>query len=151
MDFQAGRFHRQRDDAHVHGAVFHFFQNFVAEIPVDADLHGGKAPAVLRENFRQHVEAGRFVGADGQRAARRAGLVRHGAQRFVAQREKAPGVFEQRFARHGEPDGFPDAIEELLAVLLLELADLRAHRRLRAVELLAGAREAALLGNFNEM
>ena len=73
-----------RDDADVDRAVFHFFQNLVAEIPVDADLHGGKAPVVLRENIRQHVKARRFVRADSERAVRRARLIRHRSQRFIA-------------------------------------------------------------------
>ena len=110
----------------------------------------GKRRLIFGENVRQHVEAGGFVGADGQRAARRAGLVGHGAQRFVAQREQPPGIFEQGFARDREPHGFPDAVEQLLPVFLLELADLRAYGRLRAVELLTGARKTALFGDFHE-
>ena len=58
--------------------------------------------------------------------------------------------FLQRLARNRKPHGLPDAVKQLLAVLLLELANLRADGRLRPVELLAGARETALLGDFKK-
>ncbi len=87
---------------------------------------------VFRENIGQHVQAGRFVGAQSQDAARSGGLVGHGAQRFAAHVHHAHGVFEQGLARGGQADRLAAAIEQLFAVFLLQLADLGADGRLRA-------------------
>ena len=86
MHFEAGRFHRQSHNAQIDGAVFHALQNFVAEIAVDADLHVGKRAMEPGENFRQYVEAGGLVRADGQNATGHLRLIGHGAQRFLTQR-----------------------------------------------------------------
>src|ERR1700730_9467127 len=98
MNLEAGRFYRQRNDAHVNGAVFDFLENLMAEIAVDADLYRWKAPAILGENVREHVKTRRFVRSDSECAARGAGLVGNGTQRFIPQSEETSCVFKQRFA-----------------------------------------------------
>ena len=105
---------------------------------------------IFRENFGQHVQAGRFVRSERKHAARRGGLVGHGAQRFAAHVHHAHRVFKQGFSRGGQPHGFASAVEKLFAVFLFELADLRADGRLRAEQFLSGARKTAEFGNFNE-
>src|SRR5579875_299733 len=150
MHSEAWGFNGNGDNADIHRAVFHLFKNFVAEVPVDTDLHGGISPAVFRENIGQHIQAGGLVGAHGERAARRGGLIGNGTKRLIPQREQPVRVFEQRLASHRKPNGFANAIEKLLSVFLFELADLGADSRLRAVEFLSGAREAALLRDFQE-
>ena len=122
----------------------------MAEIPVDAYLHAGKAPVEFRENIRQDVKARRLVRADSERAVRRARLIRHGAQRFIAESQEPGGVFEQRFPGDRQPNRFPHSIEEFLPVFLLELPDLCAHGRLRAVQFLSRAGKTALFGDFEK-
>src|SRR5271165_1178246 len=46
--------------------------------------------------------------------------------------------------------GLARAVEQAIAVLLLELANLRADRRLRAEYFFSGTREAALPGHFQK-
>src|SRR5690349_20545292 len=148
MNLQARRFYRQGDDANVHRAIFDLLEHLVTEVAIDADLHRGKAPAVLSESLGKYVQTGGFVRADCEHAARRAGQVGDGAERFVAQREQTRGVFEKRFARDGKPNRLPHAIKKLLPVLVFKLVNLRADRGLRTIELLTRAGKAALLGDL---
>jgi hypothetical protein len=99
VHLQAARLHRQRDDADVNRTVLNLLEHLVAEVAIDADLDGRIEPVILGKHSRQHVEAGGFVGSDGQHAPRSAGLVGDGAQRFVAQCKETCGVFEQRLSR----------------------------------------------------
>ncbi len=132
-DHKAGRLDRQSYKADFDGAIFEFLYHLVAEVAIDADLHARKPTVIFGKNVGQHVETRGFVRADGQRAVRRAGLVCHGAQRFVAQRQKLAGVFKKRLARDRQSHGLAYPIKQLLPVFLLELANLGAHGRLRAV------------------
>ncbi len=131
-------------------SVLDLLQNLVAEIAVDADLHRRVEAVILRENFRQNVQACRFVGAEGEHSSRRGGLVGHGAQGFGAHVHHAHGVFKKGFSRGGKPHGLASAVKQLLAVFLFELAHLRADGRLRAEQFLPGARKTAKFCNFNE-
>ena len=115
MNAQAGRFHGQRDDADVDGAVFDLLDHFVAEIPVDADLHGGIALVVFRENIGQDVEAGCLVGADAsvpRGVLDWSATARNDSLRRVS---SSLGVFEKRFAGGREPHGLSDAVETAFA------------------------------------
>src|SRR5271155_5778552 len=76
MRTKAGRLCGEGDDADVERAVLDFFEDFAAEIPVNADLHKGVVPVIFREDIREDVEACRFVSADSELAAGGGGLVR---------------------------------------------------------------------------
>jgi hypothetical protein len=71
-------------------------------------------------------------------------------QRVASQGQDLLGVIAHHFARGRKPYAFGAAIEEPLPVLLLQLPDLRAHRRLRAQNFFRGPRKIAELGDFKE-
>jgi hypothetical protein len=56
----------------------------------------------------------------------------------------------KNLAGWGQLDGFARAIQQAIAVFLLQLADLRAHRRLRAENFLSGTGKAPLPGDFQK-
>ena len=122
----------------------------MAEIAINADLHGRVHLVVFGKDFRQHIQAGRFVGSQSQDAARGGGFIGHGAQRFAAHIDQAHGVFEQRFPGGCQPDGLSSAIEQLFAVFLLQLANLGADGRLGAEQFLARPGKTAEFRNFNK-
>ena len=62
MGLQAGRLYRQGDDAYIDGAVLELFNNLVAEVSVNTDLHAGIEVTVLGKDIGQDVKAGRLVG-----------------------------------------------------------------------------------------
>ncbi len=70
--------------------------------------------------------------------------------RFFAQRFKALGIVEQHLPGGRQLYGFAGAVEEAIAILLLQLADLRADRGLRAEHLFTGAGKAALFRHFQK-
>ena len=61
--------------------------------------------------------------------------------------EDAVAQLKQRFASGRDSDPPPDPVEDRFAELLLEQQDLPADRRLRHVQLFAGGRERAGIGN----
>ena len=65
-------------------------------------------------------------------------------------RERRPGVREHRRPDRGRAHA-AGAIEQLVAELALEAADLRAHARLGDVQPLRGAREAPFVGDGDEV
>ena len=65
--------------------------------------------------------------------------------------EHPAGLFEQRRARVGERDAALRAVEQAHAELVLELADLLAHGRLRHVQPLGSAAEVELLRDRYEV
>jgi hypothetical protein len=67
----------------------------------------------------------------------------HGRGRFVVQFDHAARVAQHRVARVGQRQPAPGLHEQRRAGLLLELADLRAHRRRRARDAIGRLREAA--------
>ena len=150
LNLQARRLDRQGKNADLYRAVFQLLHDFVAEIPVDADLHWRIAAAVFGKNLRQNIQTCGLVGAHPQGAARRTAVVGHRHQRFVAQGLQALGIFEKYLAGRSQFYRLARAVEQAVAVLLLQLADLGAHRRLRAENLLAGTGKTALPGNFQE-
>jgi hypothetical protein len=68
--------------------------------------------------------------------------VGHDLNRFVAETEKALGIFEEDLACGRKLDGFGGTVQETGAIGLLELANLRADSGLRAKNFLPCAREA---------
>src|SRR5579862_7349992 len=55
---EAGRFYGKRDDADVHGAIFHFLDYLSAEVAINANLHGWEPSVEFGEDIGQYVEAG---------------------------------------------------------------------------------------------
>jgi hypothetical protein len=150
MNFESGRFDGKSDDADVHGAVFDALQNFMAEIAIDADVHLGIAALKFGENIREKIEAGGFVGAENERALHDIAAVGDDLNGFIAEAEKALGIFKEDFSRGSELDGLGGAVQKTGAIGLFELADLGADGGLRAKNFLPSAREALELGNVNE-
>ncbi len=150
LNLQAGRLHRQAEDAHIERTVFQFFDDLISEIAIDADLHIGKTAAIFGENFGQNIKAGGFVGPDKQRSARRMPVIGDRDQGFVAQLFHAQGIVVEDLAGGSQLHGLARAIEQAVAILLLQLANLGADRRLRTENFFSGAREAALPGDLEE-
>ena len=106
--------------------------------------------AVLGEDIGQHVQAGGFIGADDQRAARTGALIGHGQQRLVPHLQQALGVGKQHPPGGREGDVFAGTIEQAVSVLLLQLTDLGADRGLGAENLLPGPGKTSQLGHFQK-
>jgi len=150
VGFQAGRFYRQGDDTDVNRTVLQLLDDFVTEVAIDTDVDFGIKAAVFSEHFGENVEAGGFVGADGESATRGDALISDGEQRLLAQLLHALGISEQYSAGGREADDFAGAVEELVAVFLLKLADLCANGRLRTKNFLPGTRKTSELGDLQE-
>jgi len=71
-------------------------------------------------------------------------------QGFVAKSLQPQGVFVKNLTGRSELDSLAGAVEESVAVFLFQLANLGADSRLLTKNFLAGAREAALPGNFQK-
>jgi hypothetical protein len=150
MRFQARRFYRQSHNAYVDGAVFQLLHDLVAEIAIDADLHPGIEARILGEDIGQDIETGSLVGADHDGAPRAASLVGNREQRLVFHLQQTLGIGKQDPSRRGQGHILAGAVEQAISIFLLELPDLRADCGLRTKDLLAGARETAKLGDFEE-
>src|SRR6516162_6624256 len=142
--------YRHGDDADIDQTVLQPFENLVAEVAIDADLHIGVAPPIFAESLRQHIEACRFIRADRKNATRSLQLISHRSQRFAAQSQQAVGVLEQNVTGGRQSNALAGTVKQPGAVLLLKLADLRAYSRLRAIDLFACTREVALLHHFEK-
>src|SRR3989442_8489753 len=150
MDSEIRRLDGKRHDADIDRAVLQALQDLVAKVPVDTDLDKRIAALKFGKDVRQKVEARSLVGAEDDRALHPVTAVRDGLHGLVTQREQALRVFEETFSGRRKMNRLGRAVEEPWAVGLLELANLRADRRLRAENLLAGTRETAELGHLNE-
>ena len=115
-----------------------------------SEEYGRVAAAVFPEHLGQHIQAGRLVGANPQCAPWGTAVVGYCDQRFVTQVLHALRVFEKHLPSRGQFYCLARAIEQTVAILLLQLADLGADCRLRAEYLFSSTREAALPGNFQE-
>ena len=113
-------------------------------------MHIGIFAAIFSENFGKNIEAGRLIGADHQSATRRVTVIGDRHKRLVAQFFHPYCVVVKNLARRGQLNAFAGTIEQPVAILLLQLADLRADRGLRPEDFFSGTREAALAGNFQE-
>ena len=71
-------------------------------------------------------------------------------QRLIAQILQFLGVLVENLARWRQLDGFSGAVEQAVAIFLLQLADLRAHRRLRTEYFFPGAGKTALPRYFEK-
>ena len=150
VHLQIRRLDGKGDDADVDGAVFHALQDFVAEVAVDADVDERIAALKFGKNIGKQIEAGRFVGAEDDRALDDVAAVGDDLNGFVAEAEQFFGVFEKNDAGGSQLDGLGRTVEEPGLVSLLELANLCADRGLRAEDFLTGTREALQFGDEDE-
>src|SRR5579872_1062051 len=137
LDLQAGRLDRQRQNADFHGAVLELLDNLVTEIAIDTNLHWRISPAVLAEDLGQDVETCRFISSNSQGSARSTAVIGHCGERFVAQSFQSLGVFVEDLPGGSQLDRLAGAVEQTVPILLLQLTNLGADRRLRSKNLLA--------------
>src|SRR5579872_668525 len=150
LDLQAGGLDRQGQNADFHGPIFELLNDLIAEIAINADLYRRISPAVLGEDLGQNIETSRLVGADAQGSPRSTAMIGHGRERFVAQVLQSLRVFIENLPGRSELDCLAGAVEQAVSVLLFQLTNLGADRRLRSKNLLARTRETALTGNFQK-
>ena len=77
-------------------------------------------------------------------------MIGHGEQRFIPHLQQPLSVSKQHSARGREGDIFAGAIEQTVAVFLLQLTNLGADGGLGAENFLAGAGKTSQLGHFQE-
>ena len=77
-------------------------------------------------------------------------MIGHGHEGFITEVLQLFGIFIENLARWRQLDRLSGAIEEAIAILLLELTNLCADRRLRPEDLLPRPRETALPGHFQK-
>jgi hypothetical protein len=150
MHLQTRRLDGQSYDTNINGAILQFLNDLVAKVAIDADLNAGIKASVFGEHLRQDIEAGSFVRADQERAARRNVLVRYREQGLIAHPQEPLCVGEQDSAGGGKPHRLSRTVEEFVAVLLFEEPDLAADGGLRAENFLASMGETAKLGDLQK-
>ena len=95
----------------------------------------------------KHVETHRHAADQPHRAAQRLARVADRGDGVLQILEDAVAQLEQRFAGRRDADAAADAVEDRLAELVLEQQDLAADGRLGDVQLFAGGRERAGVGD----
>ena len=110
----------------------------------------GRSARERAQDPRGDVERGGGEQADGERARLARRCAPRGAQRVVHPGQQRRRRLEQRAARRGQLDAARRALEQARAHALLELADLRAQRRLREMQPLGRAGEVELLRDRDE-
>jgi hypothetical protein len=116
---------------------------------VQTDLDTGVGFAELSDGGEEGVD-GALVYAERKFAALKAFEFHQALFHFVAEVEKAFGVFAEECAGVGEADGAGAANEEGLAEGVFELTDGQADGWLGAIESFGGAGEAAFAGYGEE-
>ena len=100
---------------------------------------------------RRQAAVARTGHADPQPAAEHAAQRGDRVAAALGRGQRRPGVRQQRLSRAGEAHAALVAVEERLAELALQAADLRADRRLRDRHADGRPRELALLGHGDEV
>jgi len=77
-------------------------------------------------------------------------MVGHRHQRFLAQQFQALGIVVEDLFGGGKFYGLALAVEQAIAILLLQLADLGADGRLGTEDFLSSARKTALSRHFQK-
>src|ERR1700722_5160433 len=150
MHAQVWRLRGQRYDANVHATIFNALQDLVAEVTINADVDLRKSPLKFRKNIRQEIQAGRFVRAKKHRALHNVAAIGHNLDRLISQAQQAFSVIEEHFAGGRQLNGFRGTVEQLGAVGLFQLTNLRADSGLRAKNFLASTRETLQFGDVYE-
>lgn len=138
------------DDRHL-GAVLHHQRDRVGvEARDDVQLDLGPALAEGIHGRHQPVEAGVALDHDAQLPAAAQRQTRHVALGFLHQRQRGIGQLQQPQSRGAELRRHRLALEELRAVAVFEQLDLVRQRRLREVQQLRRAHQAAGVAQRNE-
>src|SRR5947207_15805036 len=95
----------------------------MAEVAVDADVHQRITPLEFGKNVGEPVEAGGFIGAEGDRALNNVAAVRNDLNGFVAHAKQLLRVLEKNFAGRSEVDGVGGRVGEPGVLGLFELRD----------------------------
>ena len=145
-----------REAAIVHGAFHetevdlvldHHLHDAVGVGHQQADVHFRELLLEAHEQPRQIVLGDGHARSEHQGAGHVVGQLPERALHLGVQREDAGCVLRHAASRRGQLDAVVLAVEEPGVEVLLELADLKGHRRLRHVQPLAGAGEALELGD----
>ena len=117
--------HRQRDDAKIHGVLHDRLQDLRVVRALDADSHVGIVTFELREDLGQDVQAGAFVGAYDDRAARHVLGFGDGRQYRFAGLDRLFGIFHKQFPGDCQRDPAAGTVEQSGTDLFFERANLR--------------------------
>ena len=140
---------REGQHAEVEGAAEHLGGHLPGGHAAHLDLRVGVVRAEPFDDRQQDVH-GPFVGADQHAPAPQVLQLADRARGLRAQCREALRVVQQELARLGQPAALRGAVEQAFVQLVLEPPDGLADGRLRAVQPLRRAREAALGGNGEE-
>ena len=77
-------------------------------------------------------------------------MVGHRHQRLIPQILQALGILIENLASGSQLDGLSGSVEQTISILLFQLPDLRADRRLRPENLFPRTGKTALPGNFQK-
>ncbi len=108
---------------------------------------GRKARLELADELRQQIFADRHAGADQERPGDMPGELLEARIELAREPEDAFRVLEREDPGRGERDAAARPVEQARVVLLLELADLEGHGRLRHEERLRRLGEGEVLRN----
>ena len=133
----------ERNGAEVQAIVQDFVRNVAGKHAVDAHLDARVQFAEFGKRGEKRVD-GAFVHAERKFAALEAFEFGEAFFDFVAEIDEAFSVVAEKRARVGQANGAGTADEERLAERVLKLANGQADGRLRPIEALSGAGEAAL-------
>ncbi len=149
-DGEAGVGDGKGDDAEVDGVVDDGFENLAVVGALDVHRDVGILLFEVGKNVGQDVEAGAFVGADDDFAARDALHFGDGDQHGFAGVEGVFDVFLEGLAGRSEGNFAAGAVKQFGADFFLQAADLRGNCWLGAETFLRGARERGVPGHFEE-
>jgi hypothetical protein len=147
---EPGVFHGESDDAEIDFAVKHGFEGARAVGADDIEAYTGIHLLELAEDLGQDVEAGGFVGADRDLAARGALHLADGHEDVLVALEAVFGEGLEEAAGGGEGHLASGAVEELRSDPGLERADLRRDSGLGEGQLFSGAGEALVASDLEE-
>ena len=150
LGFEAVVIDGERDDAEVDGVFENRFEDSRIVGALDADRDAGIVALELGEDLGEDVEAGAFVGADDDFAARDALGFGDLGEDIFAVLDSFFGVLIKELAGGGDGDAASRAVEEAGADLFFEGANLRGDGGLRTEALLGGAGKAGEARDLQE-
>src|SRR5215471_7048597 len=132
---------RQLGETEVRSVLHDGFHHARAVGAVHLQLHARKLLLVFGENLRQNVNTSSFVCRDNQLTPRIALELVDLILRAAPQTENLLSITGEDFSSSGQRNTAAEPLEQLGFQFLLQLADLGADRRLRAVARLRGFRK----------